>query len=111
MGTLTRLSKGKKTEQLYKEGKRLVYPKWVLIYCRNNSEIESQFAVHIRKKFGNAVERNRIRRQVREAVRLTQKTKIPFDFIIIPRSSVKGIKTIEIKNQFEKLFQQLSKME
>lgn len=106
-----RLPKGKRTEKIYQEGKRLVDPKWVLIYCDKQHDSETYIGIHTRKKFGNAVERNRIRRQVREAIRSAQISDLPFDVIVIPRTSVKGVMTKEITKKFEILFNRLKRVE
>ncbi|HZK33759.1 MAG TPA: ribonuclease P protein component [Bacillota bacterium] len=62
-----RLRKNKDFKYTYKRGRKLGHPLFVLVYRRtNNSSLRIGFS--ITKKFGPAVKRNRIKRQLREIV-------------------------------------------
>lgn len=64
--------------------------KYISIYIRKNNLDYSRFGISIPKKYGKAVERNKIKRQVKEII---DNNKILFknnkDYIIIVRDAIK----------------------
>lgn len=72
--------------RLRKNGKKLVHPLVVLVYIKNQHEI-SRFAFPASRKIGNAVQRNRARRLLRESVRSRlDRIKPGVDFLLIART-------------------------
>lgn len=58
----------------------------LIVYAKENALGYSRVGLSVSKKFGMAVRRNRIRRLMREAYRLTKGELSPgFDFVLIPR--------------------------
>ena len=75
-------------DAVYRAGKRRASSHFV-VFLKANDLPESRLGFSIKKAMGGAVVRNRIRRRVREMVRLNR-TEIPagWDIVIHPRSSV-----------------------
>lgn len=87
------LKKKKEFESVYIRGKKFYDNKIRIIVLRSHSNEDSKAAFVVSKKFGNAVDRNRIKRLMREAWR--QINNIPgcgYLFILLPQK-----KTVEFK--------------
>jgi len=81
-----------------------------VVYKRENHENSHfRFAVSVSKKFGNAVERNKIKRQVREVI---SKIDISdkFDVFIVVKKHIKGIEFSEINDSIYSLVKKLNIM-
>jgi ribonuclease P protein component len=73
----------------YKRGRSFVHPMLVL-YVRPNREDACRIGFSISKKLGGSVERNRIKRRLREVFRANvMKLKPGFDVILVGRSRLK----------------------
>ncbi len=77
-------------ERLRREGKKVNHPLAVLVYCRNDHR-HSRFAFTAGRHIGGAVERNRAKRRLREAVRSHLAAVSPgWDCLIIARTPTAG---------------------
>ena len=63
-----RVKKGKEIEMIVKRRQSVGNKNFVLYKKENHENKHFRFAVSVSKKFGNAVKRNKIKRQVREVV-------------------------------------------
>ena len=72
--------------RIYARGKSAVSP-CVVVYCRRNRLGRNRTGYTVSKKLGGAVRRNRIRRRLREIVRLNQ-TRLcqGYDLIVVART-------------------------
>ena len=85
-----RLRRNSDFQYTYKKGRSLRHPLLVLIY-RNTNRTRTRIGFSITKKFGNAVQRNRIKRQLREILRLQyHQLKQGYDLIFVVRKEAKG---------------------
>jgi ribonuclease P protein component len=74
-------------DAVYREGRRRSSREFTL-FLRPNGLDSSRFGWSIKKALGNAVRRNRIRRRLREILRLHRQEIAPgWDIVIHPRSS------------------------
>lgn len=81
-----RLTKREYFDKVYRHGKSAANHQFVLYYKVQHGQESFRLGVSVSKKLGNAVVRNRIRRMLKEIVRLNA-ARIPggYDFIIIAR--------------------------
>jgi len=84
-----RLRQNKDFKYTYKRGRSLGHPLLILIFRRTNQST-ARIGFSITKKFGNAVQRNRIKRQLREVVRSRiHQIKDGYDIILVVRKDAK----------------------
>jgi|SRR5579863_1062880 len=108
MSVIKTIPAGRKTKELYENGRRLVTSRWVLVFSDLEDESEGFFlAVHVGKRLGKAVERNRLRRQVREAIRVLPLDGLSLALIVIPRLPAKGQTYQEMSRQLSILVDRL----
>ena len=83
-----------------------------IAFLKKNSMDKNRFGISVKKKFGNAVKRNRLKRYCREYFRLN-KTKFPkgIDVFVLPRKRLskkfEGFQYSEIAAELEELFKGL----
>ena len=77
-----RLKKNKEIEKVYRNGKRAFSQTITLVYFPAK---ETRFAVCVGKKYGKSVERNRIKRLLREAFAKFGKSIAPCSVLLIPK--------------------------
>jgi ribonuclease P protein component len=83
-----RLVRRAEYESVYRNGKRRSSPQFV-IFFRPNEAGCNRFGISVKKALGGAVVRNRIRRRIREILRLhTSEISPAWDIVIHPRASV-----------------------
>ena len=80
------LKKNSDFRRLYAKGKSAANP-YMVIYCRRNRTGETRLGFTVSVKLGHAVVRNRIRRRLRETVRLNaQRLQPGWDLVLVARS-------------------------
>ena len=80
------LKKNSDFRRLYAKGKSAANP-YMVLYCRRNRTGETRLGYTVSVKLGHAVVRNRIRRRLRETVRLNAPRLLPgWDIVLVARS-------------------------
>ncbi len=75
-----------------------------VVYFHKKKEENSRAGISVSKKLGDAVDRNRIKRQVREMVRaIVDFDNCPLDFVIIVRKGYLNNEFLDNKNDLENL--------
>ena len=83
-----RLVRRAEFDAVYREGRRRASPSFVVFFRPNGSDI-TRFGLSVKRAQGGAVKRNRIRRRVREILRLHRQEIAPgWDIVIHPRPQV-----------------------
>ncbi|MDD5434293.1 MAG: ribonuclease P protein component [Nitrospira sp.] len=98
-----KIRKGWEYRFIYKNGRRKSNRFFVLYYIKNNLGY-SRFGISASKKLGNAVKRNRIKRLIREVIRLRDDIKgMGMDIVIVARDGMLGINFKEANEAFGNL--------
>ncbi len=100
LGPQERIRKRKDFLSLYKKGKRYRGKYFNLIYLSNDFSF-SRMAVIVSKKVGNAVKRNKIKRQMRTLFRRNKSLlKAPLDIIIIAKKEILESSWLTLKGDY-----------
>ena len=98
-----RLVRRSEYDAVYREGHRRTSREFA-VFLRANGLDESRFGWSIKKALGSAVKRNRIRRRIREIVRLhRQEISQGWDIVIHPRAAVATAKFAALTEELLKL--------
>ena len=85
MKSIYRLKKNYQYNYVYKHAVSVADKNFVMLYCESNNK-NSKVGFSVSKKFGKAVARNRIRRQLKAAVNeIMPSVKDGYNVIFIPR--------------------------
>ncbi len=99
-----RVKKSSEIEMIVKKRQSRGNKYFVLYKNENHENTHFRFAVSVSKKYGNAVERNKIKRRVREII--SNKDIVNhYDIFIVVKNDAKQLKFTEIKNSLEWLIQ------
>ena len=91
--------------RLYNRGKAITDPALVIYYSKNRAGI-CRIGITTSKKIGNAVERNRSRRVIREAFRQVSPSINPsYDIVLVARSKTKYLKSTYIEEVLKRIFE------
>lgn len=82
--TFEMIKKDRQFRYIYSRGKSFANKKLVIYYIKNNDE-KLKVGISISKKVGKAVVRNRLRRLIKENIRLNQNLKSGYSMIFLAR--------------------------
>ncbi len=97
-----RLRKRGEFQKVSREGKRLV-GRYLCVDCRPSKR--ARLGISASSRYGSSPERNRFKRLVREAFRLSYDTLPPFDLNVIPRQLAKQASCSHIVEELNRLLE------
>jgi ribonuclease P protein component len=98
-----RIKKSSEIQKLIKKRKTVGNSYFVLYYLKNHEIVNFRYALSVPKKYGNAVQRNLMKRRLREIIKVNNFDD-KFDFFIVVKPRTKELKFDQIRNHIEKLF-------
>lgn len=99
------LKKGKEFSDVYKSGSSKAN-RYLVMYVRSNGLDYNRIGISVSKKVGNSVVRHRIRRLIKESLRLNgDRFNIGLDLVVIARGTAKGRTYQEIADAVSHLAQ------
>lgn len=97
-------------ERAYKQGRRHFAAHLTAFYCRHEVESGLRVGFTVSKALGGAVLRNRLRRRLREAVRLRWPDfSAPVDVVINPKKSLLTVEFSALQMEIGKVFEAVRK--
>lgn len=91
MKKFTGLKKNSDFQRVYRESKSIVNHQLVL-YVRENGLDHSRLGISVSKKVGNSVVRHKIKRLIKESVRLNEDSfHDGYDLVVVARAAAKGL--------------------
>ena len=107
MDFTTSLKKNHEFKRLYNKGKSAA-SKHAVVYCRRNGRPANRLGITVSAKIGGAVQRNRIRRRLKEIYRLNEKAfSAGYDIVIVARIKCRFAGYAEIEASVMGLFRKL----
>lgn len=100
---LKRLTQKEEVQRVFAEGRKFISPSFV-IFSLEDPFPDLLYAIHVRKKLGSAVERNRIKRVYREALRRQKVSLRCHKLIVIPRVGSKLLNLNQVADQIKAFF-------
>ncbi len=104
-----RLTASKQFSQIHREGLSIAN-RFLVVRVLSNGLDHSRFGFLVSKRIGNAVVRNRVKRRLREAVRLTP-VKPGWDAVFIARRDISRANFQELKQAMENLLRRTQLVE
>jgi ribonuclease P protein component len=93
-------------EYVYQQGRRHFSAHMTVFYRRREDENSARVGYTVSRALGGAVDRNRMKRRLREAVRLSwSNMKEPFDIVINPKKSLLQADFSELKDEVRRAWE------
>lgn len=97
-------------ERVYKQGRRHFAAHFTVFYLRRELGEGLRIGFTVGRGLGGAVERNRIKRRLRESVRLRWPgVRVPVDVVINPKKSVLKVDFAVLENEISGVFEVIQK--
>lgn len=110
MRTTQTICENRLFRRLYKSGKSVVTPLFVL-YLRKNGQEKNRLGLTTSKTVGKAVQRNRCRRVLREAYRLLEpEMRTGYDMILVARTKTAYVSMNAVKDMLKNVLERQGAM-
>ncbi len=96
-------------ERVYKQGRRHFASRMTVFYLARADAAGYRVGFTVGRTLGGAVDRNRMKRRLREAVRLHGPVNVPVDVVINPKRSLLKADFAELKNEISRAFAVIEK--
>lgn len=106
-----RLKKSWEFRRAYQNGKKY-WDAYFVIYVYRTEFSQSRLGITVSKKVGISVQRNRVKRLIREAFRMLKRELLPqFDIVVVGRKAAIGLSGQQAKKSLYQLFCRASILE
>jgi ribonuclease P protein component len=92
-------------ERVYKQGKRHFAACMTVFYLPRDAGPHARIGFTVGRALGGAVDRNRMKRRLREAVRLHGMIELPVDIVINPKRSLLAADFTDLQKDIARAFQ------
>ncbi len=99
-----RIKKSNEIQQLIYNKTNVRNKYFIIYYKKNHEKLNFRYALSVPKKFGNAVNRNLMKRRIREVIKINSFDN-QYDFFIIAKKNSNELNFKEIKKKLESLFE------
>jgi len=107
MRCTTSLTRNYEFKRLYSKGKNAA-SKCTVLYCARNGTSENKLGITVSTKLGGAVQRNRIRRRLKEIYRLNEHTfRTGYNIVLVARTRSRYAGWSELESSVLSLFKKL----
>lgn len=105
-----RVKKHAEFDQIFKIGRKQSTPNFKVVF-QKTEEPHPRFGISIGKKFGNAVQRNKIKRQIRNILRNYKQCSLSFLTIVVVKPVAAKLTFIEIQKELTSSLNKIYKVE
>lgn len=111
MKKIYRVKKQSEIDAIFKKRQYAASSAFVVNYINESSDAHFRFAISIGKKYGNAVNRNLIKRQIRAIIHKYKDQIKPVTFVIVVKPSANTLSFTEIEANIIKILEKAKLME
>ncbi len=109
IGKQNRLLRHADFEKVYKQGKRHFAASMTVFYLARGVSGGPRIGYTVSRVLGGAVDRNRMRRRLREAVRLCGLPSVPVDIVVNPKKTLLTVDFADLQAQVDRAMQVVRK--